>query len=57
MSDSIFSQIKERVSLEDYLVNHLNTDLVPNGPGRMAALCPFHDELTPSFKVTDSDEG
>jgi DNA primase/replicative DNA helicase len=57
MSDSIFSQIKERVALEDYLVNHLNTDLVPNGPGRMAALCPFHDELTPSFKVTDSDEG
>lgn len=55
--NSIFTQIKEKVPLEDYLVHHLNVDLVPNGPGRMAALCPFHDEVTPSFKVTESDEG
>lgn len=55
--NSIFTQIKEKVPLDDYLIHHLDVDLVPDGAGRMKALCPFHDETTPSFKVTDSDDG
>lgn len=55
--NSFFTQVKEQVPLEDYLIQHLNVDLVPDGPGRLAAVCPFHDEDTPSFKIQDSDEG
>jgi DNA primase len=54
---SFFTTIKERVPLEDYLTKHLNVDLVHDGPGRMAALCPFHGEDTPSFKVMESADG
>ena len=54
---SFFTTVKEQVDLEDYLAKHLNVDLVPEGAGRMAAVCPFHDEDTPSFKVMESDDG
>ena len=54
---SFFTTIKEKVDLEDYLAEHLNVELVPDGPGRMSAVCPFHEEDTPSFKVMDSDDG
>ncbi len=30
-------------------------DLKPDGPGRMKALCPFHKETDPSFKIRLSD--
>jgi DNA primase len=54
---SFFTLVKEQVDLEDYLSKHLGVELVPEGAGRMAAVCPFHDEDTPSFKVMESDDG
>lgn len=54
---SFFDTVKEQVDLEDYLGKHLGVELVPEGAGRMAAVCPFHDEDTPSFKVTESNDG
>jgi DNA primase/KaiC/GvpD/RAD55 family RecA-like ATPase len=54
---SFFDQIKREIPLEDYLTNHLGVELVSDGPGRLKACCPFHDEDTPSFKVSESDEG
>jgi len=54
---SFFTTIKEEVDLEDYLSEHLGVELVPDGPGRMAGLCPFHEEDSPSFKVMESDDG
>jgi len=54
---SFFTTVKEQVDLEDYLTKHLGVELVPDGPGRMAALCPFHEEDTPSFKVEESRDG
>jgi len=54
---SFFTTIKEQVDLEDYLTKHLGVELVPDGPGRMAACCPFHEERTPSFKVSESEDG
>lgn len=54
---SFFEETKRRVPLEDYLAKHLGVDLVPDGPGRLAAICPFHEEDTPSFKISETDEG
>jgi DNA primase/replicative DNA helicase len=54
---SFFDEIKTRVDLVKYLTDVLNLDLVSDGPGRMAACCPFHEELTPSFKVEESRDG
>jgi len=51
-----FTLVKERVDLEDYLGNELGVQLVAEGQGTTAC-CPFHDEDTPSFKVSESDEG
>ena len=53
---SFFDRIKELVPLEDYLRDHCGVEFVSDGPGRLAACCPFHAERTPSFKVTDSPE-
>lgn len=54
---SFFTTIKEQVDLEDYLTKQLGVELVPDGAGRMAAVCPFHEEDTPSFKMMESDDG
>lgn len=54
---SMFDEVKKRVDLVDYLVNHHSAEFVSDGPGRLAACCPFHEENTPSFKVTDSRSG
>lgn len=54
---SFFTTIKEKVPLEDYLSDHLGVELVGDGGGRQKALCPFHEENTPSFSVSDSDDG
>ena len=54
---SFFTTVKEQVDLEDYLAKHLGVELVPEGSGRMAAVCPFHEEDTPSFKVSESNDG
>ena len=50
---SFFDTIKEKVDLEDYLTKHLNVELVSSGGGAMEALCPFHEEDTPSFRLND----
>ncbi|WP_217924733.1 DnaB-like helicase C-terminal domain-containing protein [Miltoncostaea oceani] len=54
---SVFDEIKNRVDLADYLSNHAGVELVSGGPGTLEALCPFHAEDTPSFKVTDARSG
>lgn len=46
---SFFDAIKEKVDLEDYLAKHLNVELVHGSSGMMNAICPFHEEDTPSF--------
>lgn len=58
MSDraSIFDEVKQRVDLIDYLSEHLGVELVPAGR-TFKALCPFHEEDTPSFVVQDSRDG
>jgi DNA primase/KaiC/GvpD/RAD55 family RecA-like ATPase len=53
---SFFDTVKEKVPLEQYLQEHCNVEFVSDGPGRLAACCPFHAESTPSFKVRESDE-
>lgn len=52
-----YNTIKRSVPLEDYFTQHLGVDLVPAGPGRMACICPFHEEDTPSCNLSDSDDG
>ena len=55
-STSFFQTIKERCDLEEYLTKQLNVELVSSGSGMMSALCPFHEEDTPSF-VMNNEEG
>lgn len=52
-----FDKIKTEVDLEDFLEKYLKVDLVPDGPHRMQATCPFHEEDTPSFSVTQARSG
>ena len=53
---SFFDRIKELVPLEDYLRDQIGTELVSDGPGKLAACCPFHEERSPSFKIHESDQ-
>lgn len=52
-----FNTIKQRVDLEEYLEKYCDVELVPDGPGRSRACCPFHEEDTPSFKVQEGQKG
>lgn len=54
---NFWDEIKRRVDLVEYLSSHAGADFVSDGPGRVAACCPFHAEDTPSFKVTDARSG
>lgn len=56
-STSVFDEVKLRVELSDYLTEHAGVELSPDGANRYAACCPFHEEDTPSFKVTESRDG
>lgn len=54
MAASIWDEVKNKVSLEDYLTNHCGVDdLVHASGNRLVACCPFHSENTPSFNVED----
>ncbi len=44
--------VKQAVSIESVIGSYI--DLKPEGGGELVACCPFHDERTPSFKVTPS---
>ncbi len=45
-------ELRSRISLSDLISKRVK--LVPKG-GRLAGLCPFHSEKTPSFYVNDSE--
>jgi replicative DNA helicase len=49
-----FDEVKRLVSLEDYFSEHVGVSFRPEG-NRLAACCPWHDEKTPSFKVSPED--
>ena len=44
------------VSLEDYLVLHLNVDLERESPVTQFGTCPFHEDDRLSFMVIDTGE-
>lgn len=49
-----FDEAKRLVPLEDYFTNHVGVEFRPEG-SRLAACCPWHEEKTPSFKVSPED--
>lgn len=51
-----FKVVKKKVDLESFLTEELGVQLVSAGRD-MKACCPFHEEKTPSFVVSDTEEG
>ena len=47
--DSIFERVKAAITVEELAGRY--TQLTQTGPGKLKALCPIHDEKTPSFHV------
>jgi DNA primase len=47
--DEDIALVRERTSIADVISEHVT--LKPAGGGNLKALCPFHDEKTPSFTV------
>ena len=54
---SIFDDVKRQVDLVEYLSEHAGAEFVSDGGDRLAARCPFHEEDTPSFKVSPEQLG
>lgn len=48
--DNPVEEIKARLNVQDVLSSYIN--LIPAGIGNFKALCPFHNEKTPSFMVS-----
>lgn len=51
---ALISEARERVSIVDFLSNYV--DLIQCGEYKFKGLCPFHDDKSPSFYVSD-DKG
>lgn len=49
--ESVFDQVKRLVPIEKFFEETLGCDLRPEGSGRLATVCPWHDEKTPSLKI------
>ena len=52
VTPGFIDELRSRLSLSDLVGRRVK--LVPKG-GRLAGLCPFHNEKTPSFYVNDSE--
>ncbi len=52
VTPGFIDELRSRVSLSDLVGRRVK--LVPKG-GRLAGLCPFHNEKTPSFYVNDAE--
>ncbi len=52
INDEDVATVRERARIEDIVGAHVM--LRPAGGGALTGLCPFHDEKTPSFRVTPS---
>lgn len=50
ISEEDLTTIRERARIEDIVGSYVT--LRPAGGGSLTGLCPFHDEKTPSFRVT-----
>lgn len=48
--DEDIAAVRERVDIADLIGRHVT--LKPAGSGSLKGLCPFHDEKSPSFRVT-----
>lgn len=57
MSAEFFNHIKQEVDLIDFLIEHMQVDLSEEPGGKFSAVCPFHEESTPSFHVYPEDNG
>lgn len=52
INDEDVATVRERARIDDIVGAHVA--LRPAGGGALTGLCPFHDEKTPSFRVTPS---
>jgi DNA primase len=50
-SQEFITQLKDRIHLSEIFAKSVK--LIPAGPLRYKALCPFHNEKTPSFVISD----
>ena len=53
-SQELIQRIKDRVKVSDILSRQVK--LIPAGHMRYKALCPFHNEKTPSFIISDDKQ-
>ena len=52
INEEDLATVRERTRIEDVVGSYVT--LRPGGGGALVGLCPFHDEKTPSFRVTPS---
>jgi len=51
VTQDFVQRIKNSITLSEFLQKYVNT--IPAGHNRYKALCPFHNEKTPSFVIND----
>ena len=51
ISQDFIQKIKDNIIISEFL--HKYIQIIPAGNGRHKALCPFHNEKTPSFLIND----